>query len=90
MTAAVESGEVRMVFQVGPGFDEFELGALAQDAKAGLTLGLGHLRAWKRMALVTDVEWVAKALHMFAWMAPGEVRTFGHDQVEEAKTWVAG
>jgi hypothetical protein len=90
MKAAVESGEVRMVFQVGPGFDEFELGALAQDAKTGLTLGLGNLHAWKRTALVTDVEWIAKAFHMFAWMAPGEVQAFGHDQVDEAKAWVAG
>jgi hypothetical protein len=90
MHAAVESGEVRMVFQVGPDFDEFELGALAQDAKTGLTLGLGHLHAWKRTGLVTDVEWIAKAFHMFAWMAPGEVKAFAHEQLEEAKAWVAG
>src|SRR5436305_537879 len=73
MRAAAEAGDVRMVFAVGPGFESFELGALAEDTKAGVGLGLGHPHAWKRAALVTDVEWIAKALHMFAWLTPGEV-----------------
>ena len=63
---------MRMVFAVGPGFEKFELGALAQDTKAGVTLGLEHPHAWKRTALVTDVDWIAKALHMFAWMGEDE------------------
>ena len=90
MRAAAESGEVRMVFAAGPGFDRFEAGALAADTRAGITLGVGHLHSWKRTALVTDVEWIAKALHMFAWLTPGEVRTFELDELDEAKEWVAG
>ncbi|MBN1528094.1 MAG: STAS/SEC14 domain-containing protein [Thermoleophilaceae bacterium] len=90
LRSAVESGDVRMVFEIGPGFEEFELGALAQDARAGLTLGLAHPRAWRRTALVTEVEWVSKAFHMFAWMVPGEARVFGLDGLDEAKAWVAG
>ena len=46
--------------------------------------------SWKRCALATDVEWVTKAFHMFAWMAPGEVQTFSLDQLDEAKEWTAG
>jgi SpoIIAA-like len=90
MRAAAEAGDVRMVFAVGPGFERFELGALAQDTKAGITLGVGHPRAWKRTALVTDVDWIANALHMFAWLTPGEVRLYELDRLEDAKTWVAG
>jgi SpoIIAA-like len=45
--------------------------------------------AWKRFALVTDVEWVAKAMRAFAWMAPGEVSVYDLNGLEEAKTWVA-
>ena len=89
MRAAAEAGEVRMVFVVGPGFEKFEPGALLEDSKVGLTLGLGHLSAWKRTALVTDVEWITKTFHMFAWMAPGEVMIRGLDGLEEAKAWVA-
>ena len=90
MREAAESGDVRMVFAIGPGFEKFEAGALVEDTKTGITLGLGHLSSWKRTALVTDVEWIQKALHMFAWMAPGEVRVFDPNELEAAKEWVAG
>jgi hypothetical protein len=89
MRSAAEAGDVRMVFAVGPGFEKFEPGALLEDSKVGLTLGLGHLSAWKRTALVTDVDWIIKTFHMFAWMAPGEVMIRGLDGLEEAKAWVA-
>ena len=89
MRAAAKAGDVRMVFAVGPGFERFELGALAQDTKAGVTLSLGHPHAWKRTALVTDVDWIASALHMFAWLTPGEVRLYELDELEDAKAWVA-
>ena len=90
MRDAAEAGDVRMVFVAGPDFEKFEPGALLQDTKTGITLGLGHLSAWKRTALVTDVEWIRKALQMFAWMTPGEVRLFDLDDLEAAKEWVAG
>jgi hypothetical protein len=90
MRAAAEAGDVRMVFAAGPGFEKFELGALAQDAKSGITLGVGHPHAWKRVAVVTDVDWIVKSIHMFGWLTPGEVRVFELDGIEDAKTWVAG
>jgi hypothetical protein len=87
---AAESGEIRLVFAIGADFEEFEPGALWEDTKVGVRFGLGHHSAWKRCALVTDVEWIVKAFHVFAWMAPGEVRTFGQDEVDAAKDWVTG
>ena len=89
MREAAERNEVRMVFAVGPGFESFEPGALAEDTKAGITLGIGHPHAWKRTALVTDVDWIARALHMFAWLTPGEVRLYELGGLEDAKRWVA-
>lgn len=86
---AVEAGEVRMLYVVPLEF-KMSLGAYGEDAKTGFQLGLGHLSAWKRMALVTDVEWVKRAIHLFAWMAPGEVKVYDLDQEEEAKAWIAG
>jgi hypothetical protein len=90
MRAAAEAGEVRMVLVVGPAFEAFEPGALFEDTKAGVKLGFGHPSAWKRTALVTDVEWISKAFHTFAWMAPCEVLIRGLDGLDEAKAWVAG
>jgi hypothetical protein len=45
--------------------------------------------AWKRTARVTDVDWIAKALHMFAWLTPGEVNLYELDGLEDANAWVA-
>ena len=87
--ALADAGEVRMVFVVGPGFERLELGALAEDTKAEITLGLGHHDAWKRLALVTDVDWIANIWRTFAWLGAGEVKVYELDGLTEAETWVA-
>lgn len=86
---AVESGEVRMVYVI-PDFDGLELRAWPEDVKTGFGLGFGHHSAWKRSAIVTDVEWLTKAFQLFAWMTPGEVKVFGMEQLEQAMSWVVG
>lgn len=84
----VDSGELRMVFALTD-FDGLGHGAWIEDAKTGLRTWVRDHSAWKRFALVTDVDWVAKAMRAFAWMAPGEVRVFGLKELEEAKRWAA-
>jgi hypothetical protein len=85
---AAESGEIRMLFRLTD-FEGLEPAAWFDDVKTGLGLGIGHHSAWKRSAVVTDVEWVGKAFQLFAWMTPGEVKVYGLDQMEDAKSWVA-
>jgi hypothetical protein len=86
---ATGSGEARVVFSLTD-FEGLEPGAVLEDVKTGLDVELGHRKEWARLALVTDVDWVAKAMHVFAWAMPGEVRTFALDELEQAKTWAAG
>jgi hypothetical protein len=85
---AAESGEIRMLFKLTD-FEGLEPAAWFDDIKTGLGLRIGHHSAWKRSAIVTDVEWVGKAYQMFAWMTPGEVKVYGLEQIEDAKSWVA-
>jgi hypothetical protein len=70
-------------------FDGLEPGAWPEDMKTGLKAWVREHTAWRRFALVTDVEWVVTAMRLFAWVAPGEVKTYGLDQVDQAKAWVA-
>jgi len=85
----VATGELRLVF-VLTDFQGLGSGAWIEDAKTGLSAwGRSH-SAWKRFALVSDVEWVAKATRAFAWMAPGEVRVFDPGELDAAREWVAG
>lgn len=85
---AAESGSIRMLFELGE-FDGLEPAAWWEDMKTGLGLGLGHHSAWKKSAIVTDVDWVAKAFRLFAWITPGEVKVYGSARRDEALAWVA-
>jgi hypothetical protein len=88
--AAVASGELRALFEVGPEYEGFDLGAVKEDLKGVVPLAFEHRHAWKRLALVTGTEWIAKAVEGFRWIMPGEVRVFPLAELEQAKAWVAG
>ena len=81
---AAEAGDVRFLI-VFPDFEGMAGGAMWQDLK----LGMQHLRAWKRIALVTDVDWMSHLTALFGWMTPGETKVFSLDQRDEAIKWVA-
>jgi SpoIIAA-like len=70
--------------------DEIEPGALWADTKLGIDVGIRHRDAWVRSAIVTDLDWMALAARLFAWMIPGEARVFAAADLEQAKQWVAG
>ncbi len=81
---AAKAGDVRFVI-VMRDFDGMSGGAVWQDLK----LGMEHLRSWKRIAVVTDINWITHATNLFGWMTPGETRTFPLDQREQAIQWAA-
>ena len=80
---AAEAGDVRFVIVMSD-FDGMSGGALWQDLK----MGVEHLRAWKRIALVTDIGWMSHMTELFGWMTPGETKTFSMDRRDEAIDWV--
>jgi len=83
-------GGIRLLFELGPGFEGYEPGALVEDAKADLQLGVGKRSAWERIAVVTDVGWARRAIEFFGWMTPGESRVFSLGERDRAEEWVAG
>ena len=44
-----------------------------------------HHWAFRRVAMVSDTDWVAHTLHALAWMVPGELAIFHLDELERAK-----
>jgi len=84
LVRAAESGEVRFVI-VMRDFQGMSGGALWQDLKVGIE----HFRAWKKIGLVTDIEWMTHLTSLFGWMTPGQVRTFPLAEFDEATAWVA-
>jgi hypothetical protein len=86
---ALEAGRGLRTLYVIDDLDEIEPGALWADAKLGFNLGIRQREAWVRSAIVTDIEWIARATKLFAWMIPGEARVFPLIELEQAKAWVA-
>jgi hypothetical protein len=87
--ALAEGGRLRTLYVIED-LEEIEPSALWADSKLGFDLAVRHHDAWERSAIVTDIEWMARATRMFAWMIPGEVRVFPLADLEQAKAWVAG
>ena len=89
LRGALESGEGLRTLYLIEKLDEIEPSALWSDARLGADL-IRHPHAWKRCAIVTDIEWMAHATRLFLWMVPGEARVFPGSELEDAKAWVAG
>jgi hypothetical protein len=85
---AVDAGEARVLF-VLPDFDGLEPEALFEDVKTGLGVELKNRSAWKKLAVVSGVDWVAKSMRLFAWAMPGELKVFEMDEMDKAREWVA-
>jgi SpoIIAA-like len=90
MEKLLKNGEIRIVEVIASDYDGFGPGGLVEDLKLGLGALFQHHSAFKRIALVTDKEWVAHTLHALAWMVPGELALFRLDELERAKEWAAG
>jgi hypothetical protein len=82
-------GGLRMLYLIEE-LDELEPGALWADTKLGFDLAVRHRDECVRSAIVTDLDWLARAARLFAWMIPGEARVFAAAELGQAKQWVAG
>jgi hypothetical protein len=82
---ATSGDEVRIVV-VMPKFEGLSGGAFWQDLK----MGVEHWGKWKRIALVTDVDWMRHGVDWFGWMTPGQVKHFPMDERAAAIAWAAG
>jgi hypothetical protein len=80
-----DRGELRLVYVLGEEFEGYAASAGLEDAK----LGIGHLSKWRRIAVVTDRDWVRNSVAMLGWMMPGDVRTFDTMELEQALRWAA-
>lgn len=76
---------IRFLYQIGQGFEGFTATAIWDDAK----VGMHHLTAIDKIAVVTDVDWIAKAVKLFSFVISAHVRTFGNGNLEGAKAWVS-
>jgi len=84
-----EDKKLNIYFELAGDFHGLDLGALWQDLKAAGSIGLMDRSSWRRMALVTDKDWVRHGAAVAGWLAPGELRLFDPEDTGLAKAWVA-
>lgn len=80
-----QHGNIRLLYHLGPDFKKFTTTALWDDAK----IGFHHLRSFERVAVVSDVPWIQKMISGIGRALPAEVRSFAHDELDQAKTWIS-
>ena len=84
--AKLDAGEkVRFLYVIAEDFDSWTFGAAWEDAK----LGGREFKAWEKVAVVTDKDWLKHMVKAFGWMIPGDVRVFELSALDNAKAWVA-
>jgi SpoIIAA-like len=81
---AAAEGDIRFVIVI-PDFKGMTGSAIWDDLKAGVS----HLSKWKKIALVTDVEWMSYLTSLFGWMTPGQTRVFSIAERDDAVAWAA-
>jgi len=82
--ALARQTKIRMLYQLGPGLENFTVQAMLADAG----LGMHHLAAFERIAIVTDDSQIAGAVQMFAFAIPCPVHVFPLAEFEDARGWI--
>ena len=76
--------KLRLIYELSDDFTGFAPGAMWEDMK----LGVAHLNAWERVAVVTDVSWVANATNMFKFVMPCTAKVFSLKDRASAEEWI--
>ncbi len=84
--AVWDRGEQVRIVLVFERWDGMSPGAAWEDLKTGMK----HLTKWKRIALVTDLDWMITVTSLFGWMTPGELKRFPVAERDEAIAWATG
>jgi len=71
-------------YRLGSDYSSFSAGAIWEDAK----IGIAHWNGWGRIAVVTDVKWIADAVRLFTPLFHHPVRIFGNAEEHTARAWI--
>ena len=78
--------KTRLLYQLGEDFSGYSLAAVLKDAK----LGIKHFNGFEKVAVVTDVHWIADASSFFGAFIPCPVMVFTNKELPTAKAWIRG
>jgi hypothetical protein len=85
----IARGEEIRVLAVIDDFQGLEPGGLLEDFRAAVRLGTSQRSLASYFAVVTDADWIGRAISLFGWLVPGEIRVFTSARRADAETWLA-
>ena len=77
--------KLRLVYHCGDEFEGYDAAAMWDDAKVGLK----HLTAWDKIAVVSDVDWIRTMSKTFGFVMPGQVKVFANAELDAARAWAS-
>lgn len=75
---------IRFYYELGPQCSGMDAGAAWDDFREGVR----HFFHWEKMAVVTDTEWIRRAINVFGVFMPGELRVFPYEERAAARAWI--
>jgi len=82
--ALQSNDKIRMLYEIAPDFTGYEAGAAWEDFKTGVE----HFTKWDRIAVITDIEWIAGAVKIFGVFLPSTIRVYPPGEAAQARLWI--
>ena len=82
--AAKRHRKISFYYEIGPDFAGMEPAAMWEDFR----VGVGYWTRWGRIAVITEVPWIAQLVNAFRFLMPGQIRVFPSSEKAAARTWV--
>ncbi len=76
--------KIRLLFRTGDDFSGYTTGAMWDDVK----LGVRHVTAFEKIAVVSDVHWLIHAAKAFRFLFPCPVKVFNGNDIRDAEAWI--
>lgn len=76
--------KIRMLYEIGSDFEGYKTGAVLEDFKTGME----HFSKWERIAVITDIEWIAASVKIFSVFLPGTIRIYSLADAAKARLWI--
>ena len=76
--------KIRLFYKTSANFTGYDAGAIWQDFK----IGVEHPTRWERVAVVTDVDWIAQMMRLFSFLIPCPAKLFSPSELAQAHAWI--
>ncbi len=76
--------KIRLYYETSEDFSSFDPGAMWEDFK----IGVEQFTRWDRIAVVSDIDWIKKAVRFFALLMPATTKLFSLREAAQARAWI--